>query len=262
MTDNKKILLILADGMRPDAMMNCGNTFVREFLKGSVYTLEGRAVMPSATLPCIMSLFHSVPTERHGVLDNDWRPQVRPVKGICEVLAAAGKKCGFLYDWEPLRDLTRVGSIQYSLFAYMSNREESVSHLTEAAIQRIDDDRMDFLFIYFALPDALGHKYGYTSGEYREGVRTVWDNIKRIAGACRDKDAYNVIVTADHGGHERSHGMDIPEDMTIPIIYRGRAFKNLSPSKVKGSSIMDIAPTLVHAMGIPPDPDWEGSVLF
>ena len=32
---NRKVLLILADGMRADALEACGNPFVGEFLRGS-----------------------------------------------------------------------------------------------------------------------------------------------------------------------------------------------------------------------------------
>jgi predicted AlkP superfamily pyrophosphatase or phosphodiesterase len=261
MTNNEKTLLILADGMRPDVMMNCGNSFVREFLKDSVYTLKGRAVMPSVTLPCHMSLFQSVPSERHGILTNDWHPQVRPINGVCEVLVAAGKKCGFLYDWEPLRDLSRPGSLSYSLFSNYGY-EETMRVTTEASIKLVTENDMDFLFIYFGLTDILGHNYGYTTEEYRAGIGEVWENIKRITDACKNKDEYSIIVTADHGGHEQGHGLNIPEDMTIPIIYHGRAFWNLDPSKVERSGLMDIAPTLVYAMRIQGDPEWEGSVLF
>ena len=31
--------------------------------------------------------------------------------------------------------------------------------------------------------------------------------------------------TADHGGHDRTHGTDSPEDMTIPFIIKGKNFK-------------------------------------
>ena len=48
---NRKVLLILADGMRADALEACGNPFVGEFLHGSAYTLRARTVMPSVTLP-------------------------------------------------------------------------------------------------------------------------------------------------------------------------------------------------------------------
>ncbi len=78
----KKAILVLVDGMRPDALRACGNPGVEEMLAGSTYTLEGRTVMPSVTLPCHMSLFHSVDPDRHGVTTNVYTPQVRPVEGL------------------------------------------------------------------------------------------------------------------------------------------------------------------------------------
>ena len=64
-------------------------------MQSSLYTEnEGRrhlyptaqTVMPSVTLPCHMSLFHSVAPDRHGILTNTYTPQVRPINGICEQL--------------------------------------------------------------------------------------------------------------------------------------------------------------------------------
>ena len=96
----KKVVLILVDGMRPESLEACGHPFVKEMLAHSVYTLKGQTVMPSVTLPCHVSLFHSVPSERHGILTNTYVPQVRPIRGICEVLKAAKKKSALFYNWE------------------------------------------------------------------------------------------------------------------------------------------------------------------
>ena len=66
------------------------------------------------------------------------------------------------------------------------------------------------------------------------------------------------VVTADHGGHARTHGYDTPEDMTIPIIIR-------LPSKASGvkdgGSILGIAPTINSLLGVASDPEWEGKIL-
>ena len=48
--------------------------------------------------------------------------------------------------------------------------------------------------------------------------------------------------TADHGGHDRTHGTDSPEDMTIPFIINGKDFK--AGEKLENVSIKDIAPTV------------------
>ena len=50
-------------------------------MKTATYSLTAQTVMPSVTLPCHMSLFHSVEPLRHGTTDNVYMPQVRPVKG-------------------------------------------------------------------------------------------------------------------------------------------------------------------------------------
>lgn len=52
-----KVLLILVDGMRPDAVTSCNHPAVGDFMENSLYTLSARTVMPSVTLPTHMSLF-------------------------------------------------------------------------------------------------------------------------------------------------------------------------------------------------------------
>ncbi|MDO4829744.1 MAG: alkaline phosphatase family protein, partial [Clostridia bacterium] len=79
-----KVVLILVDGMRPDAVLTCGNEKMKARINECAYTLHARTVMPSVTLPCHMSLFHSVDPDRHGILTNTYVPQVRPVEGLYE----------------------------------------------------------------------------------------------------------------------------------------------------------------------------------
>ena len=90
---SEKVILILVDGMRPDGMMGCGNPFAEKLIKESTYSLTAQTVMPSVTLPCHMSLFHSVDPERHGILTNTYVPQVRPIEGLFDRLDKFDKKC-------------------------------------------------------------------------------------------------------------------------------------------------------------------------
>ena len=77
-----KIVLMLVDGMRPDGMMECGHPFPAKLLEKSSYSLNAQTVKPSVTLPCHMSLFHSVDPDRHGIVTNTYVPQVRPIAGM------------------------------------------------------------------------------------------------------------------------------------------------------------------------------------
>ena len=86
-----KVILISIDGMRPDGVMQCGNPYVKELMKTASYTLDAKTVFPSVTLPCHMSMFHSVPPERHGITTNLYMPPVRPISGLFEQVKSSGR---------------------------------------------------------------------------------------------------------------------------------------------------------------------------
>ena len=253
-----KILLILTDGMRPDSLAACSNPFVRELLDHSAHDLNAQTVMPSVTLPCHMSLFHAVTPQRHGILTNTYVPQVRPVKGICEVLRAAKKNCAMFYNWEELKDLSRPDSLAYANFisGHVYGYEQANARLTQSCIDYLKTDRPDFAFLYLGWTDAAGHNNGWMSAEYLRSVSGSLDCIRKCIEEIPEE--YTVVITADHGGHDRSHGCDIPEDMTIPILFYNRAYAS---KPLSNANIIDIAPTIASLLGVEADEDWEGKVL-
>ena len=254
-----KTLLILVDGMRPDSLTQL--PAAQRFAEKSSYAPAAQTVFPSVTLPCHMSLFHSVDPDRHGTTTNTYTPQVRPIDGLCEALNAAKKKCAFFYNWEQLRDLTRPGSLAYSYFcagrACEKKYEEANEKVTSAAIEYITENAPDFAFVYLGWVDEAGHGHGWMSEEYMRAVKVSFESIERIVASLPEE--YTVIVTADHGGHGRGHGADIPEDMIIPIFFCGSSFE--AGKKLDGVSIKDIAPTIATLMGAEIPEEWEGKSL-
>lgn len=257
---NEKVLLILVDGMRPDALVSCGHPYVQTLLEESSYDLHASTVYPSVTLPCHMSLFHSVTPDRHGILTNTYTPQVRPVNGLCEQLQAADKTCAFFYNWEQLRDLSRPASLAHSYFVsgHLHTYEKANEMVTEAAISYLRAEMPDFAFVYLGLTDEVGHEFGWMGERYMASIVQSMDEIQRLNEEF-SKD-YTIIVTADHGGHDRSHGSTEPEDMTIPVILKGKAF---TPGKQLASvNICDIAPTVTALLGASCAREWEGKSLL
>lgn len=253
-----KVLLILADGMRPDALADIPQ--VEEMKKKAAYTLQAETVFPSVTLPCHMSLFHSVPPMRHGTTTNIYAPQVRPVKGLFDVLSAAGKECAMFYSWAQLRDLCLPGSLACSSYlgGWKFGYEEASGRLTKACITCLKEASPDFTFLYIGTPDEAGHKYGWMGEEYLQSVRDSWKHIESVVASLDEE--YTVLITADHGGHDRIHGTDAPTDMTIPFFALGKAFE---PGKVlENVSILDYAPTVTKLLDVKPNGDWEGKSLI
>lgn len=249
-----KVVLILVDGMRPDGMMGCGHPFPAAFAEKSAHALDARTVMPSVTLPCHMSLFHSVDPDRHGILSNTYVPQVRPIVGLFDQLDKYGKKCAFFYTWEELRDLSRPDHLHTAVCCNLHKSENTDQRITDAAIDYIKREAPDFLFLYLGETDEVGHGKTWMGEEYLAAVRNAWDCIQRVYENL--PDGYTLITTADHGGHNRSHGSDCAEDMTIPICFCGPAFA--AGTAIEGVSIKDIAPTVAALLEVPPVKEWEG----
>ncbi len=252
---NKKVILISIDGMRPDGLKKCGNPYVKELENMCSYTYNAGSMNPSVTLPCHFSMAHSVTPQRHGILTNTFVPQVRPVVGIFEKIKAAGGICAMFYGWEPLRDIASPAALSFATYvnAYMQESGDTV--LTDEALKLISKHKPDFAFLYMVETDEKGgHDNGWMTDEYLRRISVAMDNVKRIFEAFGDE--YSIIVMADHGGHDRSHGTDLPEDMTIPLFFYGPDF---TPGEnIKNASLLDITPTIADIMSIGRDPDWEG----
>ncbi len=253
-----KVILVSVDGMRPDGVEQCGNPFVGKLKQISTYTFNARTVFPSVTLPCHMSLFHSVKPERHGILSNDFVPQVRPIAGLFEQASRFGKTCAMLYGWEPLRDVSRPGSLKHSVYLNAYSDENTDALLTAEALRLIDRYEPDLVFLYMVETDEKGgHDNGWMSEAYLRCISNAFTQIQQIYE--KTKDTYSLIITADHGGHDRMHGTDMKEDMTIPMFFKGPGFEK--QKELPTASILDLTPTAAHLLGIPPAPEWEGRII-
>ena len=130
--------------------------------------------------------------------------------------------------------------------------------MTDAALRLVGERKPDFVYLYQVDTDEKGgHDNGWMSAEYLRRVRIAIENAKRVVETYGDD--YTVIITADHGGHDRMHGTDRAEDTTIPMFFIGEEFAR--GKELHGVSILDIAPTIARVMGLFPEKEWEGRVL-
>ena len=249
------VVFISLDGVRPDALTAANCPTLNSIRERGASTLQARSVMPCITLPCHTSVFHSVPPARHGITSNIYVPMARPLPGLVEVARAAGKRVAFFYNWEQLRDVARPGSVHFSYFKDNWHDQDGDAEIIGQARRFIARERPDFAFVYAGTIDGVGHDRGWMSDEYLRQLERV---DKLLDGFFEALPAeYTAIIHSDHGGHERSHGADIPEDMTIPWMAVGPKIKKgyAIQSEV---SLLDTAPTIARFLEIQPHPEWEG----
>jgi predicted AlkP superfamily pyrophosphatase or phosphodiesterase len=249
------IILITLDGVRPDALTTARCPTLTSVRENGASTLQARSIMPSLTLPCHTSIFHSVPPTRHGITSNIFVPMARPLPGIVELARITGKRIAFFYNWEQLRDLAQPGHIHYSYFRDSSRLADGDDETVSQAARFIQKEKPDFAFLYIGTVDTVGHNYGWMS----EGYLHQLEHIDALLADFFEglPLEYSAILHSDHGGHDRSHGTDLDEDMLIPWMAIG-------PNIKKGHTIqseinlLDTAPTIARIMGIQAHDEWEG----
>ena len=249
---------IMIDGLRPDAIAGVNCPHLKALMARSSHTLEAQSVMPSITLPCHTSIFHSVPPTRHGVTTNVFQPMARPLPGLIDVANAAGKRCSIFHNWEPLRDINRPEALFSSFFANTAHQADGDSFVAAAAARDIPVFKPDFAFVYLGTVDTSGHAYGWMSDGYLRQIETVDECLGQVLDAL-PSDA-NIVLHADHGGHDRGHGTEMREDMTIPWMASGPGVKRGHVIS-EAVSLLDTAPTLARLMGLPAHHQWEGRVV-
>lgn len=249
-------VLVMVDGLRPDALSLTNTPFIDGLRRRGASTLRATSLMPNITLPCHMSIFHSVPPSRHGVTTNDWQPMARPLPGLVDQAKAADRRTAFFHNWEPLRNLNAPGSLNFSYYrdnGYTDPDGDKV--IAEEAVDYIISDRPDFAFVYFGTVDVYGHAYGWMSVEYLAQVARV-DGALGVLLAGLPADS-TILLQADHGGHDRTHGTEMPEDMTIPWMIAGPGIKRGHEIQ-SDVSLLETTPTLARILDISPHRDWEG----
>jgi predicted AlkP superfamily pyrophosphatase or phosphodiesterase len=254
-----KVVLFLVDGMRPDGLQKVHTPVMDNLMQTGAFTLTAQTVMPSMTLPCHMSLFHSVLPERHGVTSNVYTPQVRPVPGLFEVIQHGGLKAVMFHSWDELRDVARPGSIHTSLYLKDSQDPDCSgdTSLVDLTVQWLSKNDFDFAYVYLGFTDNVGHKYGWMSERYLQAIEHADTCIRRVLEFL-PKDT-TILVTSDHGGHDQTHGTPSPEDMTIPFIMAGEGIQKGELGKVH---ITDIAPTIAKRLELKPPKEWIGRALI
>jgi predicted AlkP superfamily pyrophosphatase or phosphodiesterase len=253
------VVLTLIDGLRPDALAAADCPTLNNFRQQGAFTLNATSVMPSITLPCHMSTFHSVPPTRHGIITNDWMPMARPLPGLIDHAHVAGLRCASLYNWEQLRNLSLPGNLAFS-YCLNNSEIDSDSDQTIAveAARYLAAHRPDFVFVYFGTVDTAGHRYGWMSDGYLRQVSQADRAVATLLDAL-PSDA-TVLLQSDHGGHDRTHGTDAPEDMTIPWIIAGPGIRQNYQIETP-VSLLDTAPTLARLLDLRPHPAWEGHCI-
>jgi arylsulfatase A-like enzyme len=262
--------LISVDGLRPDAIQAFKADTLSRLIREGSYTLAATTILPSKTLPSHTSMLTGESPDKHRVTWNNKRMFATgavETPTIFGVLRSKGFKTAAFFSKSKFEDLQAPGSLDYSqapggLLGGMIPGRWPSNRTAEDAARYMESNRPDLLFVHFGDADTAGHRSGWMTAVYGDAVRKVDASIARLLTAA-DKvygeKNYTVIVTADHGGHNRDHGSDNPLDVTIPWIAWG---KGILPGQISDKvKTMDTASTVLWLFGVDEPTDWAGQPI-
>jgi len=255
--DIKYVVIITVDGMRPDGMELADTPTLDRLKSRGAYSANAQTVNPSFTLPAHVSLLNGVVPHKHGIVEAlpciGCRLTIGPT--VFSQAHDAGLSTGMVFGKEKLNYLALPNSVD-ELFGIDAHdpvvKEEAVA-IIEAGLPNV-------LFIHLPDTDRVGHECGWMSPNYLYAINYADGMIDEIVTALEREDYLRstlLIITADHGGHNFEHGLDCPEDRTIPWLAVGPGVPQ-GETLTSPINIYDTAATALHALDVPIPEHWDG----
>lgn len=244
------VLLISLDGARPDAIQQADTPHMDALAARGAVAWEATTVFPPATVPAHASMLTGMSVAEHGIMLNVYSKETIAAPTFLFVTHDAGHKTAMVAGKNKLEQFRQREDIPF-IFATEGDRS-----VVDAVIALLDEDYAVIL-AHFPNPDFFGHLTGWMSDTYLYELSNTDYQIGRLLDALDERDLTDhtlIIITADHGGHDRLHGLNIPEDMRIPWLIAGPGVR--SGAQLDDVTVTDTAHTILWALGLPlPDSD-------
>jgi arylsulfatase A-like enzyme len=230
-------------------------------------TLDARTILPSKTLPSHTSMLTGVPPDQHGITWNDDEVVGRglvPVPTVFAVARQQGLHTAAFFSKAKFRHLLVPGTLDYAQaptgwWGRWSARRTASDVAPTSAHRRGRHPAAPALRAP-GEPDHAGHAVGWMSWLYGRAVRTADAALAVVlaaADAAYGAGGYTLLLTADHGGHRRTHGSADSLDVTIPWVAWGAGVAP-GPALGPGITTMDTGATALWLLGVPVPPGWVG----
>lgn len=204
------------------------------------HTWEAYTIVPSVTLPAHTSMLTGVGIQKHQLAWNDLNPD----KGLVSVptIFSIAKKSGLATAMVVAKNKFRTLDLPGSLDAFILPADPSSASVAAAFAGMVGNLKPNLCFIHFGEPDVAGHAHGMFSPEKMKALADSDAALAVVVQAIKKAgllDTSVIILTADHGGHDRTaaeleqmvkagqppqpgtHGSASPEDVTIPWVAWG-----------------------------------------
>ena len=194
-------------------------------------------------------------------------------KTLGEVVAEAGKRqlriaetekyahVTFFFNGgreEPFENEDRILVASPKVATYDLQPEMSAPEVAEKLIEAIRTGKEDMIILNFANGDMVGHTGVYPA--ICKAVETIDNLVGKVVEEAR-KMGYSVLITADHGNADYAVNEDGTPNTAHSLNPVQFVVVDNDVKTVEDGRLCDIAPTILHFMGIPQPEEMTGKVL-
>ena len=138
--------------------------------------------------------------------------------------------------------------------------EMSAYEVKDKLVAAIETQKYDFIVVNYANGDMVGHTGVYEAIE--KAVVAIDNCVKDTVEAAKAND-YEVIIIADHGNADHALNADGTPNTAhslnpVPFVYVTKNQK----AKVENGVLADVAPSILHIMGMSQPTDMTGHDLI
>jgi predicted AlkP superfamily pyrophosphatase or phosphodiesterase len=194
-------------------------TFFEPVIRHTRMAIPMSAVMPSVTPVCFGTMYTGAMPQVHGIMKYE-KPVIK-IDTLFDAIIRAGKKPAIVaYQNFSMAKIFRERNMDYYIM-------ENVNQVTEKALELIEKDEYDALFVYHGDYDQATHATGPESEESINALLYDINAFDKFAVTIKNKwKNHNTLIgfATDHGNHledngKGTHGTDMPEDMNIMHFY-------------------------------------------
>ena len=259
------VIIISVDGLRPDAIAKYEAKTIQRLMREGRYSLTAQTISISKTLPSHTSMLTGVDADVHGITWNsDKTGEFGTVKvpTVFGVAHEAGFSTAAFFSKTKFHHIDVPSTIDHMRAPTGGVIPWNARKTIDLMRDHLDEQAPNLMMVHLADADFAGHNFGWMGWMYGMAVREVdlaVANVIDAADARFGRGAYTVILTADHGGHRKSHGTTDPVDTTIPWIVWGAGVQ--PGDTLSGIRTMDTAATALWMLGLQPPSSFVGKPI-
>ena len=161
---------------------------------------------------------------------------------------------------EPYEGEDRILVPSPKVATYDLKPEMSAFEVKDKLVDAINTEKYDFIVVNFANGDMVGHTGIYNA--IAKAVYAVDTCVKDVIEAAKAHD-YEAIIIADHGNADNAINDDDTPNTAhslnpVPFIY----VTDNNSARVKDGRLADVAPSILHIMGLEQPADMDGENLI